>query len=367
MAKAGNKKGKGRKKRGGALYDPTRLLSGKPLARIARATTRIETLPAIRAKRFQMGQSRRDQAREEKGLSNLGQRLQTQSVGVANRLGQYSQENLANQQKANELAQQRLAANAQASTDRLNQLQSGVLGQQISSLTAQNVGGGGATDAAIARLAAQQQGSAAASNQSWGNMAAAAAANSERQAINFGAAQQNEAANQQIAMARAIATRIGDAKAAGSEERRALRNELGTLKATKGATYLKNLMAFRREQQQYGNERAQTLATIQQNQQQNALDWAQLGLERQKEANDQANGGSSGGSSGGRPDSLSISPEEWKNWKTAADDYLDGGRVKNWNNFISGLESQPGVSFSAVERKKFKRKYRQLVRKRNKK
>jgi hypothetical protein len=365
----GNKSGKGKKGRrnkfGSPLYNPTELVSGRPLAKLARAITRIETQPAIRAKRFQMGQSGRAQARDVQALEKMGTRLRGEVTGVANKLGQYGEQNLAAQQQANALAQQRLAANSQASTDRLNQLQSGVLGQQISALASQKTAGGSSA-ASLARLAAQQQGTAEASNQSWGNMAAAAAANSERQAINFGAAQQNEAANQQVGIARSIATRVGDTRAAGAEERRALRNELGTLKSTKGATLIKNLMALRREQQQYGNERAQTLATLQQNRAENALDWAGLNLDREKEANDQNDGGgSSGGSSGGRPDSLSISPEEWKNWKTAADDYRDGGGVQNWNAFMKGLEEQPGVSFTPIERKKFKRKYRKYVRAKN--
>ncbi len=360
----GNKLGKGRKKGGrkfsGALYNPNKMLSGKPLANFARATTRIELLPGIRERQGQLADSRKAQARDVQALSKMGERLRGESMGVAQKLEGYGAQNLALQQGVTSQAQARLSANAQASTDRLNQLQSSVLGEQMSALAAQKITpGGSAGDQAMARLASQQQASNEDAAQSWQGMSGAAGANAERQSINMASAQQNEAQNQQLAMARNIASRMADTRAAGAEERRGLRRELGTIRATKGATFLKNLMAARREQQQFGSERAQTLAALQQNKAQNAIDWyeAQTGrLDQQADARD---GGSSGGSSDN--DKLKLDKQEWRIAKTAAEQYRQGDKITDWQGFMDKVESQPGVSFNAVERKKFLKRYRKWL------
>jgi hypothetical protein len=348
------------------LLDPTSMLSGRALGRLANATTRIELLPAIRAKRGQITASNKAQARDVQALTGMGDRLRGELGTISDKLGAYGRENLAAQQGITANTQARLTANADAATDRLNQLQSGILGKQISALAAQKIQpGASAGDEAMAGQANLQQTQNAGAIDTWQGLATNAAAAAERGVVGLNAANQTEAANQQSAVARNIASRIADTQAAGAEERRGLRTELGTIKATRGATKLKNLMALRREQQTFGNERAQTLAALQQNKAKNAIDWyeAQTGrLGQQADAmDDRADNAREDAGGGGGRDKLSLDKEEWKVGKAAAEQYRSGDKIVRWNRFMDELESQPGVSFTAVERKKFLKKYRKWL------
>ena len=351
--------GKGRKGRKGRkkspLFYPNQPLAGRSFRQTARALTNIETLPGINAQRNLIQQTNRQERRDLAALGAMGTRLDQQMGDMTGRLRRYGQQAVTAQQANAANLSSRLTANAQASTDRLNQLQGSVLGEQISTLAAQQVQPGtSGSQGRIAQFAQLQQAANAANQQATGNLGAMIGAAGVTNAASTANASLGEAENARMGIARSIASRDADTRAAAGDARREAQSQLATMRSLRGSTMLKNLLDLRREQQQFQLGRAELAQAGAQARRE--LDIKQQEADTNRlEAQD---GGGGGGGEGSNRDELRLGPAEYKQYSAAAKEMLGGKTIGNYNQFLDRLAKQEGVNWSAVERRKFRKRFR---------
>lgn len=377
MAKNGlTKKQKQRRRRvarinADPIYNPGSPLSGLGLKKTAGALTQISTRPAIQAQKTQLGASKRAQKQDVKAIGRMGKRLDEQAGTLTQKLGQYGNEGIANAQGYADSLSDRLAATNQSATDNLNRLQSDALGGSIAALVGQDIPAGqSAGQEAMERMAALQQQGQSDLNTSWAGLGAVLGEAGVKSAAGLRQAGLQDMQNQRLAIQRNITSRQVDRRAQGTEERIGARTQLATLRGLKGAEKLKNLLELRREQQSYMNEKAGILAQTRQANADRKLDWyeaitgakndAAAIAQRERDSKRDANGDGGGGGGADLWDKEGkLSKPEFNQAKAAALDILGGkGSVRNWNEFLDRVGAQEGVSWSPVERKKFKRRFK---------
>lgn len=234
-----------------------------------------------------------------------------------------------------------------------------------------------ASSQALQQLAAQQRATQQQTSAAWENLGSFIGNATVASAQGAKDASMRNISNQQLAMARNIASRQVQRRQEGQAERMEGRRELKTLKSLKGAEKLKNLMGLRSEQQQFQLGQQEILAQMamaradrKQANKDRKLDWYRALSDNQQAALDRASrekiakigNKGSGGSGGGnklwdRPNKLSGN--EFGHAKAAAFDILGKNKtVGNWNEFLDRVESAEGISWSAKERAKFRKRFK---------
>lgn len=351
------------------LANPTAVLSGRRGMRAARQLERLTSLPAIRAKKNEIGQIQRETDRDVGKLGAMGQRLDKQVGDLRGHMERYGQEAYAQSEKSGQELRDRLAGTAQQATDRTNQLQSSVLGGQISAFQNQSINPASSGSAGLMAQFAQAGQNATAANsqanqQLGALMSAANVANTQAATTAAG----NTLSNQAIEMQRNIVTRQADRQNTGSEALRTARSELGTLKGLRGAELVNQLMKIRgterefiSQKEQLANERFAARAAAAKDRADAANDAYKNETGRMEARRSGRGGGSSGGSD--EFDDRRLGRGEYRQFAAAADAVRDGGGVKNWNKFLDAVAKSEGVNWSPIERRKFKRRYRKQLRK----
>jgi hypothetical protein len=349
MAKGNRKK----KKWGRPLYNPNQPLAGAPFGRTARALTRIETQPAINAQKNLIQSINRGNRRDLAALGAMGARLDQQSAGMNQRLGGYMQEAGNRAVENRDSLNARLAQSASSAQDSINQLQGSVLGGQISMLASQNAGPS-ASQGRLAQMAQMQQAANAANSRAFQDLGQVMGTATVNNVNSQGLAAMNTAENQRMAIARNIASRKADSRAAAAEARREARGELATMRGLRGATNLKNLLDLRREQQQFQLGRAELAQAGRQARQELGIKNRELDIEQQKVNQDGRDSGGSGGSGG----EGKLTGGEYKQYSAAAKELIGGGKIRSYTDFLDRLEKREGVNWSPVERRKFRKRFK---------
>jgi hypothetical protein len=338
------------------LLDPGQVLSGKQMWRAANAAARIELRPGLKAQHRAYKRYGRDMKRDLKGLNRLSNKTSEQVRNIYN----FSDSQLGQ-------AQQATAQNAagmvggidqagQAEQARLNELQGGVLGNQIKSLAAQQIQqGGSASQDALAAAAAQQQASTSGYDEAWDKFAAMSAAGMNDQASKIRSANQFSGAESKAAIRTALASRMADTRSQYGEAKRDAAGKVADLKALFGPTRLNNIMKLREGERSFVNERAALNQTAKQAALDRAFEASQNNLDRDLDRELDRD-------DGGDKDDLRLGNAEYRQFKSAADE-LAGKKgadaVTNWRKFLDNLGQQEGVNWSPVERKKFRKRYSQ--------
>lgn len=345
-------KGKKNKPKGGLLYQPNQMLSGIPFGKVAAALTKVETQPAINAQKNLIGSINRQSRRDLAALGAMGDRLDSQAGGMAERLADYGADSVKSAQANQEAIRARLEARSQQSQDQLNQLQGSVLGGQISTLASQ-MSAPSESQGRLAQIAQMQQSANAANTNAFQDLGAtigaAGVSNAESQRL----AALTGAENQRLAIARNIASRQNESRATAGEARREAQSELATLRGLRGATKLKNLLDLRREQQQFQLGRAELAQAGAQARAELGIEKSKLALEREKLEQE-----GDGGGDGSNRDDMRLGPGEYRQFAAAGKEYLGGGKISNYGDFLDELGQQEGVNWTAVERRKFRKRFK---------
>jgi hypothetical protein len=354
------------KKKTNPLLDPGQLLTGKDLGKASQQLTRIELRPGLKALARARGRYRRDQARDIRGLTNLGKRTDKQLKGLYNRGDRVMAQGVRGAQADSRALSGSMADTASGVSEDQVALQSSVLGNQINSLANQMIQPGySASQNALAQTAANQQGRRADTAAAWSNLAGMVGSGNVTQAKN----QQRSVAQRGIedrSSARyMLASRMADTRAAYGEAGREAAGKMADMKALWGPTRMKNLLELRAGERSFGNERAAIIASTNEARAKRAFEAQQNALDRDLEREGNKGGGSGG--SGGSDYDLWDNPgklqkPEYKEASLAARAYLKGRPVDDWQAIADEVEKAEGISWSQRERaqwiKKFSKRYK---------
>jgi hypothetical protein len=353
------------------LSDPTAVLSGKNMWSAARALEKAQSLPMINSKRNLIAQTQKSTDRDIAKLSSMGGRLDNQLKGLSSSMDQYGAEALTRAKAANTDLSQRLTANADQAQNRLNSLQGSVLGEQISALRGQGVDPSRSSSAQTMGQFAEMQQQSQANRSKATNDLAAAMAQANLMTTEAGTtAAKNTLNNQAIAVQRNIASRSADRMFQGSQDVQTARSELATLKGLRGAELINQVMKLRGGEREFisakeANATERFIANTQANQSRIDAATDRFNAETKRmDVNNDSSGGGSGGSSGDGSD-LRLNKPEFRQARAAADEILsdprNGGKVTNWTVFLDKVQKAEGVSWTPVERKQFKRRYKKYL------
>jgi hypothetical protein len=354
------------------MSDPNKILRGKNLRRAANSAERLISVPQIRNKKNEIGQIKRGTERDIGRLDAMGKRLEGNFQGLRGNMENYGREAYARSQESGNALRQNLARNAQQATDQTNQLQSSVLGGQISALQNQNIDPSSSGSANIMGQFAQAQQDASAQNaSSWQQLGEAMSQASLDNTAAGTTASLNTLNNQAIDAQRNIVNRVSDRQYLGAESLTKARSELGTLRGLRGAERMNQLMKLRGTERDQMNE-SQRLATeryianTQASAKQRELAIKGFDAETKRMGvNTRAGGGSGGGSGDG--DSTNLSRQDFRGYLSIAEDQRKGGKITDWGSFLKELNKTKGVNMSATQRRQFKRRYRKWLAKKGKK
>ena len=342
------------------LSDPTRQLEGRNLARAARQAERLTSLPGIRAKRNEIRLINRQTKRDVNKLNKMGERLSNEMKGLSENARSVGLEAYGQAEKSGAQLSERLATNAQQSVDRTNQLQSSVLGSQISALQSANVNPAASGSAGImAQFAQAGQNATSANAQAAQNLGATMAAANLANVAAGNASTQAGLTRSAQDIQRNIMTRAADRMAAGSDARMTARSELATLKGLRGAEYVNQMMKLRGTERDFGNEKERLANERFAARAAARKDRADAANEARKNEIDamEARSNRIGGGNTSK-DERRLSRGEYRQFAAAANSVRGGDRIKDWNAFLNEVGQQEGVNWSPIERRKFKRRYR---------
>lgn len=353
------------------LSDPNQVLKGRDARYAARALEKLISKPGIDAQRQLIEALGKATERDTGKLNTMGQRLAGQMDRMQGKMDEYGREAFAQSTATGDTLQNRLRESSQNAINSSNQLQSSVLGQQISSLQGANVAPNESGSAQIMGQFAQANQQAAANNAaSWDAQGAAmaAAANYATQAGTTASKNSLSRAAQDIQ--RNITTRVSDRMFQGSQDEAEAQAKLATLKSLRGAEYVNQLMKLRGGEREFINSRQanalERLAIETQargDRADRAIDQYEAETDRIDALNDGDSGG--GGGSSGDKDDARLSPAERRSFHAAAEtrrEMLPGGKIGSWPAFFNEVEKQEGVNWSPAERRKFAKKYKRWYR-----
>lgn len=350
------------------LSDPNRTLKGKNLSRAARQATRLTTEPHIRAKRNEIRLINRQTNRDVGKLNRMGDRLKGEMQGLSANAQAVGLEAYGRAETSASELNQRLADNSQRSVDRNNQLQSSVLGGQISSLQSANINPAASGSAGImAQFAQAGQNATSANAQASQNLGATMGAANLANVAAGNASTQAGLTRSALDIQRNIMNRVSDRQAAGSDARLTARSELATLKGLRGAELVNQLMKLRgterdwmSEQQRLATERyiANTQASAKQQ------ELAIKGYDAETKRIGVNNKGSGGSGSGGGEN---LGRADFRGYRSIAEDIRKGNPITDWGKFLDAVGKTKGVNWSARQRRQFKRRYKKWLGKKGKK
>jgi hypothetical protein len=293
------------------LLDPGSVVSGKQMWKAANAATRIELRPSLKAYGRQYKRLKRDQRRDDEGLKRLGNETAGNIRGIYNFAGgQMANSTAAAQQSGAEL-QQGLADAGTAEAQRMNALQSGVLGDQIQTLAAQGIApGGSASQDALSQSLANRQVDQSNMSGNWDKLGATLAQGSENTARNMQASTAAQGATSEAAIRTALASRRADTRTQYGEAKREATGKMADVKALFGPTRLNNIMKLRDSERGFVNERAAILAEARAASADRKLSWAELEEEIRSNKAGEKPGGDKGDYEGSKKDLNTLGKNE---------------------------------------------------------
>lgn len=257
-ANAGAAPGAGGTKSGG--YKPLKvikgletgkLLSGKDLARAARAISVLETRPQIRGYSLLANQLVGDRESEAKGLGALGTQLQTGVGNVYKNIAQSEAQSLATQQALANQLNTTSAGIAQQGTQDLTAMQNTQTQGVTDALTARGAPGGGTAQQELSAAVAAQQGAQGANSQASQQFAAQQGAGSTQLAAQMAGATQMQGGAAVGGIGQTVIGRIAKSGKEYGQSIQEARSKLAEAKANRGASYVKNLLGLRGEEQKF--------------------------------------------------------------------------------------------------------------------
>jgi hypothetical protein len=354
------------------LSNPNAVASGRTARYAARSLERLTNKPGIDAQKNLIKSLGQMTNRDVGKLEAMGGRLGEQMNYLTGRMDQYGQEAYDRSVATGDQLTSRLRENSENAMNRTNQLQSSVLGQQISSLQGANVSPGSSGQAGIMGQFAQAQNQAAANNAaSWQNLGAAMAGANTAATEAGTTAARNSLDNKSLDIQRNITTRVSDRMFQGSQAEQEARAKLATLQSLRGAEYVNQLMKLRGTERDFINSRQANALERLAIETQARGDRAGRAIDQYEAETDRieamADGGSGGsGGSGGEDNDARLSPKERRSFHAAAEtrrQALPGGKIGNWGAFFDEVAKQEGVSWSPQERRQFAKKYKRWYRK----
>lgn len=341
------------------LLNPSANLRGKHILRIARALTRIETQPQINAYRRLAGRYGRDMNRDLRGLHRLGERTRRQIGGAYSSTDvQLAAAKRATRQRGVNTKQQVSQIGADAG-QRLNEVQTSTLGNQIDTLAGQGIPAGqSASQSALAQAMASQQQSSDRSRTAWDQFTANQASTDNTLAANMLSANKMARVNAKAEASRITMSRKAQTRADYGEARRDVLGKLADAKSLKGSTMLKNLLELREGERSFLNEKAAVAAQMAQANMDNQLDWAKL-TETERHNRQTEKGGSGGGS--GKDGAAG-----WSDFLAAANLVRGKGKVRPNSDFWEAVFKDDSLDDTgARQRLKWRNRYQKWLRNHN--
>ncbi len=248
--------------------DTKKVLTGKDLRRGARALTMLEVRPQVHGYSLLAKQLHNERETEAQGLGNLGTRVQGNVSDVYKNIAQSEADSLARQQA---FAGQ-LNATSQGIAQQGAQGLADVQGNQVADVTAglqmRGAPGGGGAQQELADAVASQQASQNANSQAARQFAAQQGAGYGQLQAGLAGATQMQGGAAVGGIGQAIIGRVADSNTKYDQSIQTARQKLADVKATKGATFAKNLLGLRESEQKFllgkqavqGDKEAQKLA-----------------------------------------------------------------------------------------------------------
>lgn len=228
-----------------------KLLDGKQMNQAARALTALELRPQLRGYKQLAAQLKRSRNEEVTGLGRLGSELQGNVGNVYGGIAGADAQGVAAQQAIAAMLNQQSGTIAAESAANLGKMQGGEVGGLTDALALRGAPVGGSAQQALSDAVAQQQtaqtNNAAAARQ----FAASQGAGAANLGAQMAAATQMQGGGAVAGIGRDIVGRVGETN---SKYRPAIQEAVGKwadVKATKGATFSKNLLGLRGEEQKF--------------------------------------------------------------------------------------------------------------------
>lgn len=256
---AGNA-GRGRGGKGGSGYNPLaklkeletgKVLTGKDITRAANALTVLETRPQIRGYARLAKQLAGERESEVKGLGRLGTQLQSGVTNVYRNIAQTEAQALATQQAlANQLNQTSAGIASQGAAD-LTAMQNTQTQGVADALSARGAPGGGTAQQELAAAVAAQQVSQSANSQAQQQFAAQQGSSYGNLAAMMAGATQQQGGAAVGGIGQTVIQRIAKSGSEFGGDIREARAKQAEAKASRGATFNKNLLSLRGQEQEF--------------------------------------------------------------------------------------------------------------------
>lgn len=273
-----------------------KLLTGKDLTRGARALTALELRPQLHGYKQLANQLTRERNEETTGLGKLGSELQGNVGSVYKGIGATDAQGTAAQQAIAGMLNDQASAIAKQGSDSLAQMQGGAVGDFNKALELRGAPVGGSAQQALSDAVAQQQSAQTANAQAAQQFAASQGAGNAALSAQLAGATQMAGGAAVGGIGRDIVGRVGESNQKYDEAIQQALGKLGDVKATKGALFNKNLLGLRGEEQKFllgkqavqgekaslAQQQAEAGEDAKQQQFDNQLSLAQLGLDRWK-------------------------------------------------------------------------------------
>jgi hypothetical protein len=226
-------------------------LNGKDLRQAARALTMLEVRPQVKGYALLAKQLHNERETEAKGLGALGSHLQGNVKDVYHNIAASEAQNLANQQALASGLNVQSAQIAQQGQQNLTDMQKGQLGDLTAGLAIRGAPGGGSAQQELANAVAQQQAGQSANSQAAQQFAAQQGAGYGQLAAAMAGSAQMQGGASVGAIGRDVTNRIAESNMKYGQSIQDARQKLAEAKASKGATFVKNLLGLREGEQKF--------------------------------------------------------------------------------------------------------------------
>lgn len=226
-------------------------LTGRQLREGARALTALELRPQLHGYRQLANQLGRERNEETAGLKKLGGELQGNVAGAYGNIANANAQGIANLQSIGSgLTQQssQIAADAAKAQEAMQQ---GAVGDLNKGLEMRGAAPGGSAQEALAQAVAQQNSAQASDSAASRNLLAQQAAGASQLGALMAGSTQMQGGAAVGGIGREIASRTGQSNQKYGEAIQQALGKLADVKATKGATFTKNLLELRGGEQQF--------------------------------------------------------------------------------------------------------------------
>jgi len=226
-------------------------LTGKQLTGAARALTALEVRPQLHGYRQLANQLHSERETEARGLAALGGQLAGNVTDVYKNIAASEADGLARQQALAGQLNQTSAGIAQQGNQSLEAMQKGQLGGLTAALQIRGAPGGGSAQQELANAVAAQQSAQSANSQANQQFAASQGASYGNLAATLAGTAQLQGGAAVGGIGRDIIGRTRESNQKYDEGIQTALGKRADVKATKGATFVKNLLGLREGEQKF--------------------------------------------------------------------------------------------------------------------